>query len=283
MRFENVRCGWEKWFLLSSDRHHDSRFSDLELAKTHLEMCQEKDAHVIDCGDFFDAMQGKYDPRRKLEDIDLRILNRMQDENLTYLDAITKEAVDFYEPYADRFLLISKGNHETSIARHNDVDLTSRLVYGLNSRAKTKIEMGAFGGWVKFMFVLQKGERGGGKRQSINLKYFHGTGGAAPVTKGTIQSNRQAVLFPDAQIVVNGHIHESWILALKRERLSQQGMVSQDYQYHVRTGTYDDAYADGAEGWVVETGKGPKPKGAVWLKLYYDRKNVHIKLVQELG
>lgn len=276
--FDDIRLGWEHWFLLTSDRHHDSRHTDLALAKEHLEAVKEKDGHVLDFGDFFDAMQGRYDPRRSYPDMQSRFLDAMQTDGVGYLDAIVGDAINFYGPYADRFLMISKGNHESAIATHNDVDLTNRLVYGLNSAAGTQIHTGLYGGWVRFLFEIQ-----GSQRESVNLKYFHGAGGAAPVTKGTIQTNRQAVFLPDADIVVNGHIHEAWILPLKRERLSNGGKVYQDYQYHVRTGTYKDDYGDGGDGWAVEKGISPKPKGAVWLRFYYDHGHVKIKMIQELA
>jgi len=278
LKFDNVRDGWEQWFLLSSDRHHDSRHSDKELMREHLEQAKEKSAYIFDFGDFFDAMQGRYDPRRSYPDMDPKYLDIMQKKGIGYLDAIVTDAREFYKPYAKLFLLISKGNHETAIYEHNDIDLTNRIVYGLNSDAGTQIHTGMYGGWIRFMFSIGKTQR-----ESINLKYFHGSGGGGPVTKGVIQSNRQAVYLPDADIVVNGHIHESWILPLKRERISQAGVIYQDYQYHVRTGTYKDEYGDGGEGWAVTKGMPPKPKGAVWFKLYYDRKHVKIKLIQELA
>ena len=147
VRIDDVSEGWEKWFLLSSDRHHDSRYCDHGLVKEHLDAVVEKDAHVLDFGDFFDAMQGRYDPRKSYNDMDTKYLDSMQENGLGYLDAIVKDAKEFYNPYADRFILIAKGNHETSIARHNDVDLINRLVYGLNSANGTKIQVGMYGGW----------------------------------------------------------------------------------------------------------------------------------------
>ena len=278
VEFDDIRDGWEKWFLLSSDRHHDSGHTDRKLAKEHLQECQDKDAHVLDFGDFFDAMQGKYDPRRSYPDMMPQYLDSMQQDGIGYLDAITKDAVDFYKPFADRFVLIGRGNHETAIFSHNDTDLTNRIVYGLNSEAGTNIHVGGYGGWAQFKFTIQ-----GTKRQSVNLKYHHGYGGGGPVTKGVIQANRQAVYLPDAHIVVNGHIHESWILPMKRERFNSHGTISQDYQYHIRTGTYKDEYGDGYGGWANEKGMPPKPKGAVWLRFFYRNGGIDYQFTQALA
>lgn len=267
-------AGWEQWFLLSSDRHHDSPDCNRELEIEHLEECKKRKAMVIDCGDVFDAMQGKYDPRRTYKDIRPEYLQKMI-EGSDYLDVIVNDAIDFYSKYAGSFLLMGRGNHETATKQHNDTDLIDRLVSGINTKARSKIYSGYYGGWVRFQFAIQ-----GTQCESINLKYFHGAGGGGPVTKGVIQSNRQAVFLPDADIVVNGHIHESWVLAIPRERLSDAGVVYQDLQYHVRTATYKNDYGDGSGGWHIETGKPPKPRGAVWLRFYLERKHVRIELIQ---
>lgn len=276
IHFDDVREGWDQWFLMTSDRHFDSKKSDKALMKEHLDLARERKARVLDFGDMFDAMQGKYDPRRSYPEMDKKYIE-MMDEGIGYLDAIVKDSIEFNKPYADLYALISKGNHETAILSHNDTDLINRLVYGLNSQAGTQIATGEYGGWVQFYFTIAKTQT-----ERINLKYYHGSGGGGPVTKGVIQSNRQAVFLPDAQIVVNGHIHESWILALPRERISQRGVISQDIQYHVRTPTYKDDYGDGSGGWAVEKGMPPKPKGAVWLRFYYERKHIRTQMIQDV-
>lgn len=277
VKMDGVRDGWEQWFLLTSDRHHDSIHSDRRLAVEHLEKARERKAKVLDFGDFFDAMQGKYDPRRSYPDMNPLYLRMMEKERIGYLDAIVKDAVEMYEPYADLFMLISKGNHETAISSHNDTDLTNRLVYGLNAKGGTRITTGEYGGWVQFFFKVHTTTS-----ERVNLKYFHGSGGGGPVTKGVIQSNRQAVYLPDAQIVVNGHIHETWVLTLQRERVNSAGTIFQDTQTHVRTGTYKDEYGDGSGGWAVEKGMPPKPLGAVWLHFYYSMKHIRYELIQDV-
>jgi len=269
---------WEQWLLLTSDRHHDSRDCNRDLEIEHLEKAKQRKALIIDIGDMFDCMQGKYDPRRSYPEMRPEYIESMERDRIGYLDVIVKDAIKFYKPYASQFLMVGRGNHETAIQSHNDTDLTDRFVYGMNAEAKTKIVAGCYGGWVKFMFTI-----GGTQHETINLKYFHGSGGGGPVTKGTIQSNRQAVYLPDAQIVVNGHIHESWILAIPRERLSTEGVISQDLQYHVRTPSYKNDYTDGSGGWHVERGAPPKPMGCVWLRFTRERRHVRITLIQDLA
>jgi len=275
--FPNVLSGFEQWFLLSSDRHHDSPHCNRELELEHLEQARERGGYVLDFGDIFDAMQGKYDPRRNYPDMREEYLTAMIKKKVGYLDCIIDDAAKFYGPYADRWLLMAQGNHETAILSHNDIDLNQRLIGIMNQEHGTQINFGTYGGYIIFLFKIGKTQY-----ERIVLKYFHGSGGGGPVTKGVIQSNRQAVIYPDADIVVNGHIHESWVVTLARERLSQKGVVERGYQYHVRTPTYKDEYRDGADGWAVEKGMPPKPIGAVWLRIWHYQQHMHIQLMQDV-
>lgn len=257
VKFGHVTPGWEQWILLSSDRHHDSKSADRDLEITHLEMAKERNAFVVDVGDIFDAMQGKFDPRRSYGDL------RPEYKIDNYLDEIVVDAAKFYAPYVDRFLVIGRGNHESAILKNNSVDLISNLVHRLNSDHSGKIQAGGYGGWVNFSFCIHDTQR-----VTKRLKYFHGAGGGGPVTRGVIQTNRQAVYLPDADIIVNGHTHDSWYMPIQRERISDMGTVYQDIQHHVRTTSYKDEYKNGAGGWHVETWKPPKPIGAAWLRFF---------------
>ena len=79
---------------------------------------------------------------------------------------------------------------------------------------------------------------------------------------------------PDANIVVNGHTHDSWVLPIKRERLNDSGVVGSDLLWFVRTPGYKDEYGDGSGGYHIEKWGPPKPIGATWLRLYYDRNDL---------
>lgn len=272
--FPYVHAGWEQWILLSSDRHFDSIHSDRDLQEEHLKKVKERNAYVADFGDIFDAMQGKYDPRRSYSDL------RPEYKVENYLDEIVKDAGKFYRPYADRILVLGRGNHESSILKNNGVDLVSNLAYELN-RDGAHVYTGEYGGWIIFEFGI-----GGTQKVAKRLKYFHGAGGGGPVTRGVIQTNRQAVYLPDADIVVNGHTHDAWHVPIQRERISPGGNVYQDTQHHIRTASYKDEYRDGAGGWHVETWKPPKPVGAAWLKFSYAsekrRSYIRVDVMQEL-
>lgn len=261
VRFTNVLSGWEQVFLLSSDRHHDNKHCDRRLERRHLDQALERDALVMDWGDLFCAMQGKYDPRADMSDI------RPEDVGTNYFDNIVMHAARDYGPYASHWLLMAKGNHESSILRHHHHDLTSALVHRLNTEHGGSITLGGFGGWVRFVFMDGKSSRG-----AKNLKYFHGAGGGGPVTRGVIQTNRQAVYLPDADIVCNGHTHDSWHVPIARERLTNRGIVKRDLVHFIRTAGYKDEYADGSGGYHVERWGPPKPIGSVWMRFRASRR-----------
>jgi len=270
LRFSDVCQGWEQWLMLSADRHHDSPHCDRELERAHLNKALERDALILDCGDLFDAMQGKFDPRRNMDDV------RPEDAGVDYYDRIVNHAAEYYAPYAKNFVMVGRGNHETKVLDHTNTDLTSRLVGYLN-RSGGRVITGGYGGWVKLYFSIRKTVR-----TSLNIKYFHGAGSGGPVTRGVIQTNRQSVYLPDADVIVNGHTHDSWILPIARERLSDLGRVKRDLVWHVRTPGYKNDYGEGTSGFAVEKWMPPKPLGCVWLRLYANRNVVSTEVIQEV-
>lgn len=245
--------------MLRSDAHHDNIYCNRELEREHLEKAKKRGALIVDAGDLFCAMQGKWDPRSSYDAL------REEDKSENYLDLIVDHAAEDYAPYAENFLSIGHGNHETNIRNRHGTDLSSNLVRELN-RSGGNVFMGYYGGWVRFQFKVHKT-----KSFIRNLKYYHGKSTQAPVTKGVIQTARQAVYLPDADIVLNGHNHESYIVPIKRERLTHKGNVDHDVCYFARTPGYKDEYADGAKGFAVEKGTGPKPIGCAWVRFYLKR------------
>jgi hypothetical protein len=263
--------GWEQWFMLSSDRHHDSKWCERELEKQHLDKAVKRDAFIIDAGDIIDGMQGRYDPRRMYEDL------RPEYMVDNYYDAIVDDAVKFYKPYAQNWLLMGRGNHEDAIRKNANTDVTSRLVDHLNRVDGAHIAEGGFGGWIRFMFGRTRPE------SSLKLKYFHGSEATdSPVTRGTNQTNRQAVYLPDADIVVNGHNHNEYTLAIKRERLSNKGKLYFDLIHFARIPGYMNAYQDGSSTWSAKKGQPPKPLGIIWMRLFYESDMIKCELTADI-
>lgn len=252
-------ASWEQWFLLTGDRHVDSADSDHAMQIKHLRQAQERDAGVIDVGDVLDAMQGRSDPRR------MKGVGRPDSALVAnYLDRIVVDAAEMLAPYARRFVVIGRGNHEQSILRHCETDLTERLCERISLLSGSKVHSGGYGGWVRF--VVRWSTKGG---LALNLKYYHGSGGGGLMSHGTLATRRMASWTPDADVLVSGHTHDQWLVTLSRERLGASGKIYLDEQHHVRTPSYKDEYVDGYDGWHVERGAPPKPLGAWWMRLHW--------------
>jgi hypothetical protein len=136
------------------------------------------------------------------------------------------------------------------------------LVSYLNNKTGSRIIHGGYGGWLRIVLRVDGKPHG-----SINIKYFHGAGGEAPVTRGVIQTNRQAVYLPDADVVVNGHSHNAYWIPITRERVGGKGDHYFDTQHHIRTPGYMMSYGDGTTGWEVTRGGVPKPLGSCFVKI----------------
>jgi hypothetical protein len=181
-----------------------------------------------------------------------------------YFDSLVKHAAEFYSPYARHCVCIGRGNHETSVLKNNETDLTERLCERMSMLTNVKVHPGGYGGWVRFTAAMHS------HRWTLNLKYFHGSGGAALMSFDTLKVRRQAAVIPDADVIVQGHVHKQWVMPLARERLINDkagSRIEHDVQYHVRVGTYKDEYADGFSGFHVENGRTPEIIGAVWMRL----------------
>lgn len=250
---------WRFKILVTADRHIDSKYSKLKLQKKHLKEAQENGWPVVDLGDVMDAMQGAKDPRGCRSELIPFLFEKNE-----YFDAVVDFAGDFLTPYARSLALIGKGNHETSALRHNGTDLTSRLVKRL-SQSGSPVIMGGYAGWIRLQFTSGK------TQQSVNIRYMHGSGGGAPVTKGVIKTNRRAVVYPDAHIVLSGHTHDAYSVPLARERISESCNVFADCQLHVQVMSYKSATVGQGVGWEVEKEFATQPVGAYWLDFWYDR------------
>lgn len=254
---------WEQWVLLRSDVHHDNPKCDQELEKKHLDEALTYQAPVIDNGDLFCAMAGKWDKRANKE------LLRPEHQGNNYFDLLVDTAAEFYKPYASIFAVLGKGNHETAITNKHETDLTDRLAAKLRSFG-SPVQASGYGGWVVFRFEDLSLKNSKAIKDSKRLYHYHGSGGGGPVTRGTIQTNRIAVFTPDADIVLTGHTHDEWAVTIPRQRLSIKNIAYQDEQLHIRAPGYKDAWGDGYAGWEVERMLGPKALGSAWMRFSWD-------------
>jgi len=270
VRINNIGAGWEQYVMLVSDQHHDSPNCNRKLEKSHLDKALQRNALIFMGGDTFDVMQGKHDPRANYDHLEPFL------KHDNYFDAVVGYCTEFYKPYARNIVMVGNGNHESGVLKHHNISLIDRMVSELNHETGSHIYVGGFGGWVRFMFSIST------HNLSINMKYYHGAGGESPVTKGVIQTARQAAFLPDASIVWNGHNHNQYIVAQPRERLSGKGKLYKDVQWFVRTPGYADEYGNGSGGWTVEKGLAPKGAGCIWLKFYCEDDTIRITAEQDI-
>ena len=255
-------ANWSQEFLLISDAHIDNAHADRQMFDRHMRQCRERGAQWISNGDFLCCMQGKWDPRSDTSAC------RPEHREGRYLDSVVTTTADYIAPHADMALLFAPGNHETAIKRRHETDMNERLVEALKARNKDcHAYAGSYANWVRFLV------RGKVRRQifgnSIVMYMHHGYGGGGPVTRGTIQTSRMAVYLPDADLIWTGHTHDEWIMPIQRARLSLQGRPYLDRVLHVRSPGYKDEFSE-QNGWAVEKGMPPKPKGALWLRFWMD-------------
>lgn len=254
--------GWEQYYLLVSDAHIDNAHADRAMFDRHMRQCRERNAKWLSNGDFLCLMQGTWDIRKDVSAC------RPEHQNGRYLDAVINTTADYIAPHADMALLFAPGNHETAVKRKHDTDMNERLVEAAKVRNKQcQAFAGSYANWVRF--VVRCKDRRQLAAGSVVMYMHHGYGGGGPVTRGTIQTSRMAVYLPDADIIWTGHTHDEWIMPIQRARLSPHGKPYLDRVMHVRSPGYKDEFSE-QNGWAVEKGMPPKPKGALWLRFYME-------------
>lgn len=254
--------GWEQWVLISSDRHWDNPKSNRALQKRHLELAKERNAIIIDNGDMFCLMQGKYDPRKNKSSI------RPEHNVNNYLDAVINDGVSYFAPYADQMAVCVVGNHEASVSSRAETDITQRFVDGLRaSSPNCNVQNGGIRGYLRFKFFV------GHERYTYIVDYHHGYGGGGPVTKNVIQANRRAV-YSNADIVIGGHVHEGWTFPITKQDVTQAGKVIHRSQWHLQIPSYKNHYDKGKPNWENVKGFSPKPIGCMWLRFFYQKNQI---------
>ena len=246
---------WKQSNLLMSDIHFDSKKCNRILLKKHLEEAKEKNANIFMFGDIFDCMGGKYDKRTTKSDI------RQEYQTQTYFQDIVKDAAKFFMPYADYIVLLSDGNHETSIKQRHEIDLLDDLAFRLD-RTGEQVLRGKYNGFINFRFELPKT---GASRRKI-MYYTHGGGGAAPVTRGAIKSNRRQDMII-ADYYVGGHIHMESEIPRPQASITIKNVLKIKDCYHWGLGCYKDEFGGG--GWADHKEFAPASIGGRWLEHSY--------------
>jgi hypothetical protein len=259
--------GKELPILQLSDVHFDSMKCDRELLTKHLKQAEKKKAFVFINGDFFDVMQGKYDPRRTYEGI------RPEYVGGNYLDLVLEDAVKYLSKF-DLTYFIGEGNHESNIRERMSTDLIDRLIMGLKHEG-VNCERGKYKGWIIYRMKYT------GKCVVIKQHFHHGSGGNAPRSKGILNADINIKKYPDADILTRGHDHNKWYLPQVVERLKGRfpNFRREKRKVHVlQTGSYKKL---GDAGWAVEKGFSEPVLGGWWTTIKVDNSN-HKKITYEV-
>jgi len=261
-----LNVGKSHRILQISDAHWDNKHCDRAALKRDMDEAVAGGWPIIMIGDFFCAMQGRWDKRA--DDKQLRVEHR----GGRYLDRLVETAAEWLTPYAANIALITYGNHETSIIHHHQTDLLQRLHQELKHVAGYAGEIGAYAGFLK----IGHGYREDRPEDRVNtvIAWNHGYGGGGEVTRGMIDHSRtrsQAY----ADIYIGGHIHrrnsdENIIMELNEAA----NTIRLRSQWFLRSSTYKQetgAADNDVSGWHTERGRGERPVGGWWLDFKVER------------
>lgn len=237
--------------LLLSDVHFDSTKCDRDMLKDHLDKALALKASVYIFGDWFDLMQGMYDPRRSYSSL------RPEYKSITYLDDVINDAVEFLEPYKEVLAIVGRGNHETNIEKRLSTSPIDRLVGALGGG----IMAGPYSGWVQLVYSRNANNHGG--RHQRMLHFHHGYGGNAPRSKGVLNVDLDQKEWPDADVIVSGHTHQKWHVPMSVERITDRLNTYEDTVHHLKLGSYKKL--DRFAGWEVEKGFQQPRLGGWWM------------------
>ena len=247
---------------IASDIHFDSKKCDRASLKAHLQTAKDRNGYIFIIGDLFDVMGAHMDPRSKPADIRPEYI----DAERSYLDLVIDDACDFFAPHADNIALVSYGNHETEVMKRRDTDPILRFVNRLNDRTGSRIQVGAYQGFVSIRL----------RRKTSNscatyiMAYHHGKGGNAKRSKGVLHSQIDAMLYSNANLIVSGHDHNKiYDPSNIVYYVTQKGRVAEIKRKWLKLGTYKQTNI--AHGWEVQKGFMPSCIGSWFVDLAYER------------
>ena len=246
-------------FLFVSDIHIDNAQTDRQLFFRHMEQAKAKGAPVCIFGDYFCAMQGKWDKRKS----EKALLPQHRGED--YLDLLVEESAELLRPYAQNILVISEGNHEFEVTNRHGVDLIQRLAQELKRDGSPVVVM-PYEGWLCISAELNGKTRP--KAEHCAVYYSHGYGGGGEATRGLLDQSRTRAM-ACADIYISGHIHRQNLDVNVIEELSPKGHPRYRRQLFLRSSTYKREVG----GWHARKGRGPRPLGGWWINYSSQRPN----------
>lgn len=255
----------EFWFLLSGDGHVDDPKFDGELFRSDHDEAIKKDGWILEGGDW----------SRCIIPADHKRYSAGQEKRnrTAYGNYIVNYAAEIYRPYAHRILQMGNGNHVTAFQKYHDVDLTPLLLFSLNQGLERPIMYGGYRGYIRLMF-----HHGENKHvRTFDILYWHGSGGGAEISKGTITTDRLS--YYRADLIWTEHIHKKTLDGnLMEKGLDREGRLYEKAKMGLITGCYlKDEVTDcdiNNVGYVIDFGeekqRRPQGKGGAWLRIWFE-------------
>lgn len=236
-----VPFGGSHGFTLMSDLHIGAPQVDYALIKEELKQARVLGDRVLINGDVFDCISWQDRKRFRPSAIHPRLRGRDD-----YITAAVDWAVELLGPYADLIDMVGTGNHDDAASRWHNIDPINVLVHELTRllpkkvRTKHIIHYGGYCGFVDYRFRERPEGSHGGKRWVIY--YHHGSGGAAPITKGILDMSRRDI-YIEADVIWLGHKHNRFNVSVQRLACPRFGydIVTRDVR-HVMSGSYLRTY-----------------------------------------
>jgi hypothetical protein len=241
--------------LFLGDLHLDNPHTARAPLKRVLDDAIERNAAIVLLGDQMDLMQGRNDRRSAKSALRAQYAGRDD-----YLTAALEDVTDFLLPYARHIWLVLDGNHEGAILRYNEVGMTRLLVHNLRAAGSGAIAPGYQ------TYAVLRLEKGDGSGFVAPFWLTHGSGGGAAVTGGVIGAQRRAVVYPDAEFVMSGHLHQEFYKPFVQHRISHRGRVYHTKQRHYQVSAWKQGFSNDVS-WEAEKGLPPTIAGGWWLEV----------------
>jgi hypothetical protein len=231
------------------------------LLTKHLKEAERRNALVFINGDWFDLMQGKWDPRGGYSGL------RQEYKHSDYLDRVIQDSADYLSKF-DLQYIFALGNHETNIIKRMHTNPISAMCLLLRSQGKECVEMG-YDGYI--LYNMSDTHTAEMRVDKTFVQYFHhGSGGNAPRSKGILSADIDQKDSPDADLITKGHDHNKWSFPSVVERVNKFGTITNQTVWHLRTGSYQ---ALPEYGWAKEKKFGHPSLGGWFVNLTLRRKN----------
>ena len=235
-----------------SDLHGDSGHSKVKFLEKVLK--DYPDSLIIVGGDHLDVMQNAGDKRGSKSDLDERF------KKDTYINEVIDYNTEFWGKYAKRILAFFVGNHEMTQVRFYGIDITREIVKNLNSQFGTNIVLGDLAGYLKVRF------NNSGRKYVKNIYYAHRPISGGTRSKGMLSVDLIKGRYPDADIWITEHIHDTWIKPIRQERLTQDGKIYFQTKWVLQMPTLKDEFSGPKRGYTHGKNYEASPIGVVVLK-----------------